>query len=144
MNCDTLKTLTKLAELESKLLNKDIRPATQYFFDEYHEKHKEYGVKFFYHEIRKLRGELSLNHGLEEINVDNLFENKKSEKVENFINRFKEIFEDSKKEELGITDLIQVLQVDDYSKEFILEMFEFLKKNGVIKIEKDKINLNKK
>jgi hypothetical protein len=149
-NYDTLKTLTKLAELQSKLLNKDIKPTTQYFFDEHNEKHKEYGCKLFYHEIRKLRGELiksipeKKEEDLEEIDVDNLFENEKSEKAESFIIRFKEIYDDSKKKELGITDLIQVLQMDDYSKEFILEMFELLKKNGEISIKEDKISLNQK
>jgi len=150
-NYDTLKTLTKLAELESKLLNKEIKPATQYFFDQHGVRHKEYGCKFFYNKIRRLRGELIQNGsseekegGLEEIDVDNLLENEKSKKIESFITRLKEIFEDSKKKELGITDLIQVLQIDDYPKDFILEMFEFLKKNKMIKIKEDKIYLNKK
>jgi hypothetical protein len=34
--------------------------------------------------------------------------------------------------------------MDDYSKEFILEMFELLKKNGEISIKEDKISLNQK
>ncbi|MBD3212358.1 MAG: hypothetical protein GF311_07105 [Candidatus Lokiarchaeota archaeon] len=141
-NYDTLKTLTKLAEFQSKLLNRDIKPATQYFFDEHNNRYKEYGVKFYYKEIRKLRGELmniedNSDTNEEQLDINNLFDGEESKKMEAFISRVIEFFEEGNNE-LELSSIIQTLQLD-YEKDYILDGLKYLKENKWLQIDKDKV-----
>lgn len=145
---DTLKTLTKLAELQSKLLNRNIKPATQYFFDEHNNRHKEYGVKFYYKEIRKMRGELMIEEDADtnedQLDINKLFDGKVSKKMETFISRVIEFFEAADYEELELKSVIQGLEIEDYGKEYVLNGLKYLTENGSIRINKGKIIYIKK
>jgi len=124
-----LKTLTNLSDLQSRLLNKDIRPGIYTYYSE-NGKEKGYGILFHYEELIALREGNAIQ---KKIDVD------LSINFEKIAGKIKEIFEEIGDKEVEMKSLQQILGIEGDSIEAIKKSIQKLIETGKLKQENDKL-----
>ncbi|MHA1372413.1 MAG: hypothetical protein ACTSRA_22155, partial [Promethearchaeota archaeon] len=127
-----LGSLTKLGEIQSEILNKDISPTTIWFRDGNRgQKRRAYGLIFYYKELMALRN----NGNISQKEIDDDYNSSKQEgdgtgkidmskilvgksrssisKLDKLISRLNEIFEENGWEALEKKNVIQILDLED-------------------------------
>ena len=136
---DILGNLVKLGDLQSQILNREIKPDGIYFkIDGGNWGGTKHGIIFYYEEIAKLRHKIIVNvleekpGTVEKIELDEIFiGSKKIEEEDAIVKRIEEIFASNKFKALEEKALRQIL-VLDFSKELIERAFDYLWDNEII------------
>jgi len=132
---DILGNLVRLGDLQSQILNREIKPTTIRLKGTGSEKSEtKHGILFFYKEIAKLRHGTIIN-ALEEkpeipekIDMDRIFI---GPRLETLMKRLKEIFEENGWKELERNSIIQILELEEnLDKKFIEKALEELLEEG--------------
>ncbi len=148
-----LKSLTRLGEIQSEILNKDVSPTT-IIFQKDETTYRQYGLIFYYKELLSLRNDGSLSkteidefindkHVYGKIGLDKIMTLGVDKQLNAAKEKLIEIFETNETEILKITDVIPVLEVTlEYKKAEILKTINLLIETGfLIKIDEDTIKI---
>ena len=136
---NTLNSMREFAELESTLLNRDIRVKPMRYQDSEGKKHDGKAVIFYYKESLALRGERINRQEIDDyetyamIDMDRIFIEKPNRvnKLETLRDRLNEIFEDNNWKSIEKVNIVQILELEeDLDKKFIESALEEMIREG--------------
>ena len=164
---DTLGSIVKMGELQSELLNREIKPKSIRYTDisNSHAKCNKYSILFYYKEIKEMRRSLSstdddvIEEELEgDFDIDEILagkpENLANETIESLektkiiLEKLDNIFNDNGSIALKKEDVIQVLELEESLEGIAVEKYinlliedsVILKENGMIRLNKSITN----
>lgn len=120
---DILGNLVKLGDLQSQILNREIKPDGIYFkIEDANWRGTKHGIIFYYNEIAKLRHKIIVNAleekpgSVEKIQLDEIFVGQTKTnliRLEALMKRLKEIFEENGWKMLERSGIIQILDLEE-------------------------------